>query len=182
MSGEAGDPTIDDWISEFGLDAEIDRLIRLCGYDAVWDSVKSAPARFPSDHDESSGRIINRLPGSTGGRGPGAPNTRTPLFYEIILSLVDAARMKMPAGASDKDACARVYTVLQKTKAQFGGDEGALSLFGLTDLIGLNQNGLYRAFKRAKPTLRSTSDANEVLEKLVRKRARRPRSKKTTVR
>jgi hypothetical protein len=30
--------------------------------------------------------------------------------------------------------------------------------------------------------LRSTSDANEVLEKLVRKRARRPRSKKTTVR
>jgi hypothetical protein len=79
---------IDVWIKEFGLDAEIDRIIRTCGYDAVQESVKSAPIRFKEAHEQ--------LPGNNASRGPGAPLTRDRNFYEVLRLFVQYAKSKKP--------------------------------------------------------------------------------------
>jgi len=139
---------IDVWIKEFGLDAEIDRIIRTCGYDAVQESVKSAPRRF-KEADE-------RLPGNDASRGPGAPLTRDQNFYEVLRLFVEAAKSKNPE-LTDKQACHEVFRVLAKIKTGLKRAwpdalwPDALKMFGLSEIAELSEATLLREYGRKKP-------------------------------
>jgi hypothetical protein len=141
-------PDIDVWIKEFGLDAEVDRIMRTCGYDAVKAAVDGAPARF-----KKRGEPLKVS-------GPGRPSTRSLQFYETVWQLVSGFKIRHP-NRNNKEACSEVARHLRNISKRSNSAE-LLRLLGLSDVASLNEATLYREFNRVNP------------ERRIRLPARRP--------
>jgi hypothetical protein len=151
---------IDDWIAEHGLDAEIDRMIRTCGYDRVRASIDQAPERFR----ERGERLIvtDRLPGQRG-----ASRKRDARFYEVLSSAIIA---KLRAGLNDKAACNQFASEVAAFKRKLARHDALdqLKLFGLEEIADLDGETLLREWKRIKPHVRSVADAGpEIMSDLL---------------
>jgi hypothetical protein len=134
-------PITDERIAAYGLDVQIDDLIRTCGFGRVQAALQGAPGRFAARRE--------RMQGAPPRGGPGAPKKRDERFYRALFDAVDGVKHRDGLD-DDKEACHRFFAELAAFKRGLVREGKPDVLLGLDEIAKLKRDSLVREWKRAK--------------------------------